>query len=162
MGDAVTGEGPAQVRGILQKPEGVASLVRLSDVDCDRRSMTPSPSGGGVDQSSAETEITQNPQRRLRPFCDSIAVATVRQLNALERADVILMYFSPRSQSPITLIELGLHAKSGKVYLACPEGYWRKGNIDITADRYHVPRFETLDALLVAVKARLVELRKPR
>ena len=84
------------------------------------------------------------------------------ELSALNRADVILMYFAPSSQSPITLLELGLHAPSGKVLLACPEGYWRKGNVDITADRYGVPRYESLDALIAAVRQRLAELRRQR
>lgn len=84
------------------------------------------------------------------------------ELGALNRADVILMYFAPASQSPITLLELGLHAPSGKVLLACPEGYWRKGNVDITADRYGVPRYESLDALIAGVRARLAELRRRR
>ncbi|MFT3791836.1 MAG: nucleoside 2-deoxyribosyltransferase domain-containing protein [Rudaea sp.] len=81
------------------------------------------------------------------------------ELAALERADIVLMYFAPASQSPVTLLELGLHARSGKVLLACPEGFWRKGNIDITADRYHVPRYETLDALIAAVRVRVRQLR---
>ncbi|SFL18787.1 nucleoside 2-deoxyribosyltransferase domain-containing protein [Lysobacter sp. cf310] len=84
------------------------------------------------------------------------------ELSALNRADVILMYFAPASQSPITLLELGLHAPSGKVLLACPEGYWRKGNVDITADRYGVPRYESLEALIAGVRARLAELRRQR
>lgn len=84
------------------------------------------------------------------------------ELSALNRADVILMYFAPASQSPITLLELGLHAPSGKVLLACPEGYWRKGNVDITADRYGVPRYESLDALIAGVRQRLAELRRHR
>lgn len=84
------------------------------------------------------------------------------ELSALNRADVILMYFAPASQSPITLLELGLHAPSGKVLLACPEGYWRKGNVDITADRYGVPRYESLEALIAGVRARLAEVRRQR
>jgi hypothetical protein len=84
------------------------------------------------------------------------------ELSALNRADVILMYFAPASQSPITLLELGLHAPSGKILLACPEGYWRKGNVDITADRYGVPRYESLDALIAGVRQRLAELRRQR
>ncbi|MGO1070682.1 nucleoside 2-deoxyribosyltransferase domain-containing protein [Lysobacter sp. CA199] len=84
------------------------------------------------------------------------------ELAALQRADVIFMYLQPGSQSPISLLELGLHAGSGKVLLACPDGFWRKGNVDITADRYGVPRYESLPALIDAVRARLAELRRKR
>ncbi|RDZ26316.1 nucleoside 2-deoxyribosyltransferase domain-containing protein [Lysobacter silvisoli] len=84
------------------------------------------------------------------------------ELGALNRSDVILMYFAPQSQSPVTLLELGLHAGSGKVLLACPPGYWRKGNVDIAADRYGVPRYDSLDTLIAAVRERLSQLRRER
>ena len=77
------------------------------------------------------------------------------ELDALERADLVLMYFAPGTQSPITLLEFGLYARSGKLLLAAPAGYFRKGNLDITAERYAVPRYETLPALIDAVRARV-------
>lgn len=84
------------------------------------------------------------------------------ELTALQRADVIAMYLAPGSQAPISLLELGLHAGSGKVLLACPDGFWRKGNVDIVAQRYGIPSYDTLPALVQAVRARLVELRRAR
>ncbi|MET1024785.1 MAG: nucleoside 2-deoxyribosyltransferase domain-containing protein [Pseudoxanthomonas sp.] len=77
------------------------------------------------------------------------------ELAALEQADLVLMYFVPSSQSPITLLEFGLYARSGKLRVAAPEGYWRKGNLDITGDRYGVPRYDDLQALLAAVRTEL-------
>ena len=58
------------------------------------------------------------------------------------------MYFAPGSQSPVSLLELGLYARTGKLMVVCPEGYWRKGNVDIVAEKYKVPTFDSLDALL--------------
>src|SRR6185436_15768358 len=34
------------------------------------------------------------------------------ELNALEAATLIVMYFDPKTKSPISLLELGLHAKN--------------------------------------------------
>lgn len=51
------------------------------------------------------------------------------ELDALEHSDIIVFYFDPNTKSPITLLELGLFAKSKKVFVCCPEGYWRKGNV---------------------------------
>ena len=66
------------------------------------------------------------------------------ELDALERADIILMYFDPKTKSPISLLELGLFARSGKLLVCCPEGFWRKGNVDIVCQRYGIKQFQNL------------------
>ena len=70
------------------------------------------------------------------------------ELEAQEKADLIIMYFDPATKSPITLLELGLFANSGKLFVVCPDGFWRKGNIDIVCDRYGIPQFPSLSKLL--------------
>ncbi|WP_196782922.1 nucleoside 2-deoxyribosyltransferase domain-containing protein [Chryseobacterium vaccae] len=45
------------------------------------------------------------------------------ELEALEKSDLIIMYFTPKSQSPISLLELGLYARTNKLMVVCPEGY---------------------------------------
>src|SRR5262245_21353171 len=73
------------------------------------------------------------------------------ELAAQEKADLIAMYFAPDTQAPITLLELGLAAPTGRVVVCCPEGYWRKGNVDVVCARYRVPTVPDLDALVAAV-----------
>jgi hypothetical protein len=73
-------------------------------------------------------------------------------LTALEAADIIIMYFAPNSQSPISLLELGLHAKTPKLMVICPEGYWRKGNVDIVCERYGIKMYKNLEEMLGALK----------
>ncbi len=70
------------------------------------------------------------------------------ELNALKEADVILMYFDPNTKSPISLMELGLFASSGKMIVCCPEGFWRKGNVDIVCEMYDIKQVETLEDLI--------------
>jgi len=70
------------------------------------------------------------------------------ELNGLERADHIIMYLSPNTKSPISLLELGLFAKSGKLLVCCPKDFWRKGNVDIVCEKYNIPVYENLDELL--------------
>lgn len=70
------------------------------------------------------------------------------ELDALGKSDYILMYFDPATKSPVTLLELGLYAQSEKIFVACPEGFWRKGNVDIVCTRYGILQFPSLDALL--------------
>jgi hypothetical protein len=67
------------------------------------------------------------------------------ELNALEKSDVILMYLDPNTKSPISLLELGLHATSKKLYVVCPDGFWRKGNVEMVCSTYDIPLFNTLE-----------------
>jgi len=68
------------------------------------------------------------------------------ELDHIDKADMILMYFDPDTKSPITLLELGiLAATPEKVLVCCPEGYWRKGNVDIVCQRYGIAQLDTKD-----------------
>lgn len=77
------------------------------------------------------------------------------ELDALDAADIIAFYFDPATKSPITLMELGLHAAKNpeKMIVCCPEGFWRKGNVDIVCARYGVRQVATLDALIEGIRA---------
>lgn len=75
------------------------------------------------------------------------------ELNLLEQADQIVVYFAPGTKAPITLLEFGLFAASGKLIVACPEGYWRKGNVDIVCERYGVRQVADLDGLIRALQS---------
>ena len=77
------------------------------------------------------------------------------ELDGLERADVIAMWFVPETKSPITLLELGLFAKSGKIVVGCPPGFWRRGNIEVVCARFGAPLVADWDAFVAAVRARL-------
>lgn len=85
--------------------------------------------------SSWEQKIT-NPQ-----FCEQVEW----ELKAMEMADVIIMHFEPNTKSPITLLELGLHANSGKLIVHCPSGFWRKGNVDVVCERYSIIQTVTIE-----------------
>jgi hypothetical protein len=78
------------------------------------------------------------------------------ELDALDEADIILVYIDPNTKSPITLMELGIHAKSNKMIVCCPEGFWRKGNVDIVCQRYNIPCVENLSDLIEKAKTLLV------
>lgn len=75
------------------------------------------------------------------------------ELDGLEIADLIVMYFAPNTQSPITLLELGLFAHSKKIIVCCPDGFWRKGNVDIVCQRYGIEQVDNLEDLLTAIKS---------
>jgi len=77
------------------------------------------------------------------------------ELDGLERADVIAMWFAAETRAPITLLELGLHARGGKLVVGCPEGFWRKGNVEVVCARFGVTLAGDWDAFVAAV-ARVV------
>lgn len=74
------------------------------------------------------------------------------ELTALEAADVILMYFDPKTKSPISLLELGIHAKSDKLIVLCPEPFWRKGNVDIVCDLYDIKQVDSIEDFVTELK----------
>jgi hypothetical protein len=77
------------------------------------------------------------------------------ELEGLERATVVAMYFAPATKAPVTLLELGLVARTGRAVVCCPEGYWRRGNVQVVCSRYGVPLVATLEGLVAEVRSRL-------
>jgi hypothetical protein len=72
------------------------------------------------------------------------------ELDALDHADMVVMYFAPETRSPITLLELGIHvaANPKKLVVCCPEGFWRRGNVDIVCRRFGVRQAASLEDLI--------------
>jgi hypothetical protein len=74
------------------------------------------------------------------------------ELDALDDADWIIMYFDPATKSPITLLEFGLWLNSGKLIVCCPDGFWRKGNLQVCCARAGIKLHESLDELIEVTK----------
>lgn len=72
------------------------------------------------------------------------------ELYGLDLATKIIMYFDPNSKSPISLLELGLILGKypEKLRIICPEGFYRKGNVDITCAQYGVHVYNTIEEAL--------------
>jgi Nucleoside 2-deoxyribosyltransferase like len=77
------------------------------------------------------------------------------ELDGLELADLIVVYITSASKAPITLLELGLHARQDNLVVCCEEGFWRKGNVDIVCERYGIKQLDTFDDLLIFLKSYL-------
>ncbi|KAF2420315.1 hypothetical protein EJ08DRAFT_653872 [Tothia fuscella] len=82
------------------------------------------------------------------------------EMDNLNKADVIALYFQPGTQSPISLLELGMHAHDQgiagkKLVVCCPDGFWRKGNVQIVCHRYDIDLVETTEELIEKVKGKL-------
>ena len=77
------------------------------------------------------------------------------ELDMIDLSDVVLIYFDPATKSPISLLELGYLAETDRAIVVCPQGFWRKGNVDILCKREQIPLFETLDEALLRLKSYL-------
>lgn len=77
------------------------------------------------------------------------------ELGHMEEADCIIMNFLPGSSSPVTLLELGLHARGGKLLVVCPEEFYRYDNVRITCGRYGVEMFASLEDAVRHVSHRI-------
>lgn len=75
------------------------------------------------------------------------------ELSGIEKADIIAVYFDRATQSPITLMELGIisQRKPRRTIVYCPEGFWRKGNVDIICNRYGILQVGSFDELVEAI-----------
>lgn len=79
------------------------------------------------------------------------------ELDGLEKADLVVFYFSPQTKSPVSMLELGLFARSGKAVVCCPEGFWRKGNVDMVCERFEIPQVNTINEMINYIKQKRYE-----
>lgn len=98
------------------------------------------------DWDSSWTQSMDNPQ-----FCEQVNW----ELDGLMYSEHQVFVFDPKTTSPITLMELGLVAREGDVIgVVCPEGFYRKGNVDIVCSRFGIPVFNDIDALVEKINFR--------
>lgn len=74
------------------------------------------------------------------------------ELKWLRDADLILMYFDPNTKSPISLLELGLFCGQARMIVCCPEGFYRKGNVDIVLEQTGDAQVRDLEGLIDACR----------
>lgn len=70
------------------------------------------------------------------------------ELDHLEKSQIIIMNILGSSNSPVTLLEMGLFMKSGKLLVACEPDYYRHSNVLLTCARYNVPLYPSLQSLI--------------
>jgi hypothetical protein len=140
----------------LALPPGRPSLFLAGSIEMGRAA----PWQAAVEAALRDRDVTiLNPRREEwdDTWVQSITNPQFREqveweLEAQERADRIALYFAPDTRAPVTLLELGLFARSGKLAVCCPDGYWRKGNVEMVCARYGVPLVGALADLIAWVR----------
>jgi hypothetical protein len=75
------------------------------------------------------------------------------EMDGIEASGLVMFYFEPGTKSPISLMELGWAAGLSKeIVVCCPNGFWRKGNVDIICMRHGILTVESLDELITYAK----------
>lgn len=65
--------------------------------------------------------------------------------NHMDDADLIIMNILEDSKSPISLMEIGMYAASGKLEVFCKPGFYRYDNVQMVCKKYNVPLHNTND-----------------
>jgi hypothetical protein len=76
------------------------------------------------------------------------------ELDKLAQADIIFMYFERNTKSPISLLELGAYSDKN-VIVCCPDGFWRKGNVDIFCERKDIPVYNNFSEGLTTLLTKI-------
>lgn len=80
------------------------------------------------------------------------------ELDMQEAADIVVVFFHGVSPAPISLLEFGLCARSGKAIACALDGYSKKGNVEAVCRKYETTFVRTEDELKDAVVQRLKQL----
>jgi len=77
--------------------------------------------------------------------------------NLIYTCDIAAFYFDPNTKSPITLMELGYIAGMGNsrplTIVCCPQGFWRRGNVEIICDRATIGLVDNFDDFITYIRA---------
>lgn len=142
-------------RSIITKP----SVILYGSIE-------PNPTTGW--QTSVAKSLSDLPIDIINPRCDAWDstwkedVSDIRfkeqvewEMDHAKLADVIAFYFKPGTLTPVTLLELGMYAGSGRAVVCCPEGFYKRGNVQIVCQRYGIVLLQSLDELHEAIRTRL-------
>jgi len=77
----------------------------------------------------------------------------------LDNADIIVMCLLDESKSPISLLELGLYAQSGKLIVFCNPAFYRYTNVELTCQKYNIPLYKIdLDNMKRIIETKIADL----
>lgn len=91
------------------------------------------------------------------------------EMDQLDKADLIFFNFCKDTKSPISLLELGLMAhystpkafmhfqlKAKEIIVCCPDGFWRKGNVEMVCARYNLKLYNHFSQALQGLEESLI------
>lgn len=77
----------------------------------------------------------------------------------LDNSDIIIMCLLDDSKSPISLLELGLYAQSGRLIVFCNPEFYRYTNVKLTCQKYNIPLYKVnLDDMKYIIETKIADL----
>lgn len=79
--------------------------------------------------------------------CNPFVEQVQWEQQAIADAGIVFFYFQPGTQSPISLLEFGqvCFDESKYVVVCCPDGFWRKGNLEVVCDNESIPLYHNFE-----------------
>ncbi|KAH8697962.1 hypothetical protein BGW36DRAFT_379748 [Talaromyces proteolyticus] len=79
------------------------------------------------------------------------------ELDKQEKADIVVFYFHPATTAMVSLLEFGLSARApGKSIVVCPEGYCKRGNVQLVCEKFGVQMVEKMETIQQLVRSRVL------
>ncbi|KAF2841484.1 hypothetical protein M501DRAFT_1000714 [Patellaria atrata CBS 101060] len=75
------------------------------------------------------------------------------ELDKLAEADIVAVHLPATSQAPISMMEMSLVLGGGKqrLVVCCADKFWKRGNVEMMAERGHGKLVNNLDAMVTAL-----------
>jgi hypothetical protein len=105
-----------------------------------------------IDQLKAVEHLVIFNPRRVNFTPDTLDEQIVWELEALEMVNTIFMWFPKGAKAPISFFEAGLYWKSGKLLVGAEPGFYRRRNLELTAERYSLPLHASLQSMIDRLK----------
>ena len=95
--------------------------------------------------------ILLNPRRP--NFTPDTLDAQIRwELDAMDKAYVVFMWFPQAAKAPISLLETGLWMDRKKLLIGVEHGFYRRRNLELTCEHYGVRLWDNLDAMIQEIR----------
>lgn len=73
------------------------------------------------------------------------------EMDGIDEAALVIIYFDPETMAPITLLEFGHCLDRSNVIVCCPDGFYRKGNVEIACYRHRIGLHNTFEEFTKAI-----------
>ena len=84
---------------------------------------------------------------------DTLDAQILWELDAMDKAHIVFMWFPKDAKAPIALLETGLWLPRMKLLIGAEHGFYRRRNLELTCKHHAVPLHEKLKTMMDVVKS---------